>query len=91
MSPILSPLLDALSKLVAATMERVPEVRAALAPYLHARVKLTLRVDMELDGAGGPLPDPVVELVQGAMVSAEGLALDGPPRVHVAMRGADVG
>lgn len=87
MAPILSPILDALSKLVAATLERVPEVRAALAPYLHARVKLTMRVDVELDGPGGPLPDPVVELVQSGVVSVDGLELDGPPRVAVRLTG----
>lgn len=66
-----------------AALERLPEAMRALAPYLHARVQLVVRVELELDGEGGPLPDPVVEVRQGATVSAAGLELDGPPSLSV--------
>lgn len=85
MTAIMSPLLEALAKLAAATMERVPEIRSALAPYLHARVRLTMRVELVTDGPEGPLPDPVVELTQSAVVSVDGLKLDGPPSVRASL------
>ena len=90
MNPVVSSLIDALTRLGMAALERLPEVRAALAPYIHARAKLTIRLDLELDGPSGPLPDPVLEVVQGAVVTVDGLALDGPPHLSVKATGGSV-
>ena len=79
-----SDILRALAQLGMAALEKIPEVRTALAPYLHARVVLTVRVDLELDGPAGPLPDPVVEVRQSAVVTLDGVHLDGVPTFRVA-------
>lgn len=89
MNPAVQSILEALARIGAAALEKVPEVRAALAPYLHARARLTVRVDVETDGPGGPLPDPVVEVQQAATISVDGLRLDGAPTFNVRLNGAE--
>ena len=87
MNPVASHIVEAITRVGLAALEKLPEVRAALAPYLHARARLTIRLDMELDGDSGPLPDPVLEVVQSAHVTVDGLSLDGPPALSVKATG----
>lgn len=58
------------------------ELVRALAPHLKATAKLTVRVELDTDGPDGPLPDPVVELVQAVVITADGLELEGAPTVR---------
>ena len=83
MNPAVASLVEALSRIGLAALEKLPEVRAALAPYLHATARLTVRLDLVLDGPVGPLPDPVVEVRQAVKVGLDGLQLDGPPELSI--------
>jgi hypothetical protein len=58
------------------------EIVRALAPHLKATARLTVRLELDTDGPSGPLPDPVVELVQAVTITAHGLELEGAPTVR---------
>ena len=90
----MNQLAESIVKLALHVAESAPETArslvAALAPHLHAKARVTLRVDIVTDGAGGPLPDPVVTVSQAAYVSAEGLQLMGAPEITMRATGGTV-
>lgn len=64
-------------------LDRAPALLAAAweacRPYLDARVRVVMRV--EVDGPG-PV-DPVVEVSVGGRIAADGITLDGAPSARV--------
>ena len=84
----MNPLIQALVDVCARALARLPEVKSALAPYLHAKARLFLRIEIVTDGPEGPLPDPVINVEQDATVDVNGLRLDGLPKVEFNANGA---